>query len=738
MLAVLMPFNLHVQFSRAGKFMTKHDIRILRVTHLSGPNIWTYRPVIEAWLDIGSLEDAPSNKIEGLYERLTAWLPGLIEHRCGVGHRGGFLERLREGTWAAHIMEHVVLELQTMAGMRTGFGKARETTVRGVYKMVFRTRQEQVGRAALKAGRELLLAAIHDTPFDLAAAVAALREMVDALCLGPSTTHIVEAAAEREIPAIRLTDGNLVQLGHGARQRRIWTAETDRTSAIAEGIASDKDLTKSLLKSCGVPVPEGSIVDNADAAWDAAQDIGLPVVLKPQNGNHGRGVSLDLNTREEVVAAFELARTEGDGDVIVEQFIPGNEHRLLVVGDKVVAAARGEAAWVEGDGKSTVAELVEQQLNSDPRRGDSEEFPLSLIRPAEWPEVALELQRQGLSAEAVAAAGQRVLIQRNGNVAFDVTDEVHPEVAATAVLAARVVGLDIAGIDLVAEDIARPLAEQRGAVIEINASPGLLAHLKPASGAARPVGAAIVEHLFGSEDSGRIPVIGITGTRETAMIARMVAWVLQVGGRRTGLACSEGLSVDGRRLMAGDCGPREAGERLLINRSVEAAVFENGVRMMLSEGLPYDRCTVGVVTDVTLTPALAEFYIEQPDQVYNVLRTQVDVVRPEGCTVLNAADPQAVRMGELCDGAVLLYAASGTEPALQTHRDGGGRVVFVEADVIVLAEGDNEVARIAQPVLPVSDETLAAAVATAWAAGCEPQLISASLRTFPALSPLAN
>jgi cyanophycin synthetase len=296
----------------------------------------------------------PSSTIPGFYERLTTMLPSLAEHRCGVGEVGG--GRLRDGTWAGHILEHVVLELQNLAGMRTGFGQTRQTSVRGVYKMAFRTRQEQVGRAALAAGRELLLAAINDTPYDVDAAVATLNDMVDSLCLGPSTSHIVEAASERGIPHIRLTDGNLVQLGHGASQRRIWTAETDRTSAIAEEIASDKDLTKSLLQSCGVPVPQGCLVDTADEAWEAAQDIGLPVAIKPEDGNHGRGVSLDLHNRKDIEAAFLLAQLKGGGRVIVEQFIPGNEHRLLVVGKRVVAAARGETAWVTGR-PSSILEL---------------------------------------------------------------------------------------------------------------------------------------------------------------------------------------------------------------------------------------------------------------------------------------------------------------------------------------------------------------------------------------------
>lgn len=291
--------------------MTKRNIEFLRLNYLRGPNIWTYRPVLEAWVDIGDLEDAPSNTIPGFYERLTQWLPSLVEHHCGVGERGGFLLRLREGTWAGHILEHVTIELQNLAGMQAGFGKARSTSRRGVYKVVVRARQEAVSRACMEAARELVLAAIDDLPFDVAGTVARLRDLADSLCLGPSTSCIVLAAAERGIPSIRLTEGNLVQLGYGAAQHRIWTAETDKTSAIAESISGDKDLTKRLLASCGVPVPEGQIVSSAAEAWDAAEDIGVPVVVKPTDANHGRGVSLDLRTRAEVEAAYAVAEAEG-------------------------------------------------------------------------------------------------------------------------------------------------------------------------------------------------------------------------------------------------------------------------------------------------------------------------------------------------------------------------------------------------------------------------------------------
>ena len=477
-----------------------NDIQLLRINYLRGPNVWTYRSVLEVWLDLGALEDYPSNKIPGFNTRLTTMLPALIEHHCGVGERGGFLQRLEEGTWAGHVLEHIVIELLNLAGMPTGFGQTRSTSRTGVYRMVFRARDEQVARTALAQAHRLIMAAIRDEAFDVAAAVAAVKQEVEDCYLGPSTACIVDAATDRRIPHIRLNDGNLVQLGYGAAQRRIWTAESDKTSAIAEGIARDKDLTKSLLKSCGVPVPEGQVVASPEEAWEAAQDIGMPVAVKPSDANHGRGVSLELTTREEIMAAFSVAEPEGS-DVMVERFIPGQEHRLLVVGGEVVAAARGEVISVTGDGRSTVVQLIDSQLNSDPRRGAEEEFPLDVIVLETDAKLQLELQRQGLGGDSVPAAGQVVTIQRNGNLSVDCTDQVHPEVAYAAQLAARVVGLDIAGIDMVAQDIGKPLQAQGGAIVEVNAGPGLLMHLKPAEGAPRPVGQAIVEHLFPEQEN---------------------------------------------------------------------------------------------------------------------------------------------------------------------------------------------------------------------------------------------
>ena len=712
-------------------------MKFLKFLPLHGPNIWTYRPVLEVWLDIGPLEDSPSNTIPGFYERLTAWLPSLAEHRCGIGERGGFLQRLREGTWPGHILEHVTLELQSMAGMQGGFGKARSTNVRGVYKVVVRSRNEQVSRAAFVAARDLVMAAIEDRPFDVNAALLELREMVDSLCLGPSTACIVDAATERQIPSIRLTNGNLVQLGYGAQQHRVWTAETDQTSAIAEGISKDKDLTKSLLQACGVPVPEGRIVDSPKDAWEAAEDIGLPVVVKPSDGNHGRGVSTELMTREEVAAAYQLADAEGS-EVIVERFIPGNEHRLLVIGGQVAAAAKGETVSITGDGQSSIGHLIDAQINSDPRRGEAEEFPLDLICIDKNPSVVFEIERQGYVVESILPKNTAIIIQRNGNMAMDVTDSVHPEVAAAATLAARVVGLDIAGIDLVAKDISQPLDGQRGAIVEVNAGPGLLMHLKPAEGQARPVGKAIVDSLFADDSSGRIPIVGIAGSHGKTLVAKIVARLLHLSGQYVGLACSDGLYLDQRLIEKRNSANWTSAQKLLMNRRVEAAVIENSVATILNEGLGYDRCQVGVITNLLPEQHYGEAYIDSPEQVYNVLRTQVDVVLSGGKAVLNAGYPLLAEMAELCDGEVIYFAQDADLPVIAAHIKENGQAVLVVDDRIVLAMGNAKIVLTKLSAIPFLQaqchgeklDHVLAAIATAWALGLSPTLIRAGIETF--------
>lgn len=714
--------------------MTHRTLQVLRVRYLDGPNIWTYRPVIEAWVDIHDLEDAPSNLIPGLYERLTAWLPGLIEHRCGVGERGGFLERLREGTWPAHILEHVVIELHGMAGVPEGFGKARMTPERGIYKVAFRSRTEAIGRACLDTGLALLQAAIDDTAFDVEAAVSELRALVDKKALGPSTACIVEAAYARRIPTVRLTGGNLIQMGYGVCQRRIWTAETDRTSAIAEGIASDKDLTKRLISACGIPVPAGEIVDSPAAAWSAAEDIGLPVVVKPTDGNHGRGVSMALDSREAVEEAWAVAAAEGD-EVLVEQFIPGYEHRLLVVGDRVVAACRGEEVCIVGDGTSTVEALINSQVNTDPRRGSDEAFPLDVIALDACPTVVLELARQGLDCASIPAAGQRVLIQRNANHGVDVTAQVHPEVAADAVLAVKVVGLDIAGVDVVCSDIGQPLRAQGGAVVEINAGPGLLMHLKPAVGDPQPVGEAIVAHLFPEGDTGRVPVVGVSGAEGRAQIAHLVAWLLQSDGRYVGLACGDGLWMGGRQVTDRNGASWDAGRRVLMNRNVEAAVIENGPAVILDEGMAYDRCAVGVVTTAGAPSALADWHIQDDTHLRNVWRTQVDLVLPSGAAVLNADDAMVAGLAELSDGAVWFYSTQADSAVLTAHLADGGAAVWLDGDSIVVGRGGERQTiglRSAPGIATLDPRWAIAGVAAALAAGLADDLVHAALDTYHA------
>lgn len=702
---------------------------------LRGPNIWAYRPVIEAWVDIGELEDFPSNTIPGFYERLSSWLPSLEEHRCSVGERGGFLQRLRQGTWPAHILEHVTLELQNLAGMPGGLGRARETPVRGVYKVIVRAWHEPVTKAALYAARDLVMAAIEDRPFDVQGAIEQLREMTDSLRLGPSTACIVDAADDRDIPTIRLSEDNLVQLGYGASQRRIWTAETDHTSAIAESISSDKDLTKRLLSACGVPVPEGQLVETAQEAWEASESIGLPVVVKPIDGNHGRGVFTNLMTQSEIETAFAVAVDEGSG-VVVERFVRGDEHRLLVVGNRMVAAARGDAATIVGDGVRTVDELIEIQLNSDPRRGRDEDHPLNFIRLDSA--AMLELSRQNLAPDSVPVDGRQVLIQRNGNVSIDVTDSVHPSVAATVALAARIVGLDIAGIDLVAEDISQPLQGQRGAIVEVNAGPGLLMHLKPAAGEPRPVGKAIIDHLFPDGEKGHIPIVGISGSKGKTTVAQLVARLLQLDGQYTGLACSNGLFFARRHVQKTDGANWAAGRRVLLNRAVHAAVIENGCRTILGEGLAYDRCRVGVVTNLDQSETFPDYYVNDVEHVAKVLRTQVDVVLPHGVAVLNADDPLVAEMAPLCDGDVIFFGLDAASPFIRQHRDEGGRAVFAHQGQVVLAQGQNEtllteidavpLTRIGQPAFQI--QNVLAAAAAGWALGISAELIRAGIETF--------
>jgi cyanophycin synthetase len=460
--------------------------------------------------------------------------------------------------------------------------------------------------------------------------------------------------------------------------------------------------------------------------------------VKPTDGNHARGVSLELSKQEDIEAAYGIALAEGS-EVMVERFILGEEHRLLVVGDHVVAANKGETASVVGDGVHTVSQLIELQINSDPRRGEEEDFPLDTIRLDEHTTSVLELKRQGLTANSVPEKGRSVLIMRTGNMALDVTDEVHPELAAQAVLAARVVGLDIAGVDLVAQDISRPLAAQGGAIVEVNAGPGLLMHLKPAVGKPRPVGQAIANHLFKPTDTGRIPVIGLMGDGDTSRPAQLVSWLLHLKGLYTGLACADGLFMNQRKLQSEGCMDWDNAQRLLINRSVQTAVFESDLRHLLTEGLPYDRCQVGVVTRMPTARGLDDLYPGDDEKIPTYVRTQIDVVLPHGTAVLNAADPQVADLSRYCDGSVIFYADDEKNPRLLAHSTEGGRIAFWRDGQLVLSEGQREslvlsakrpaVSRLLQEGQLTTDDMLVAA-SVAWALDISVDLIRAGVKSF--------
>ena len=720
-------------------------MEFLKVHALRGPNIWANFPVIEAWVDLGPWKDTASDSVPGFNERIMSWLPTMIEHRCSVGERGGFFERLRTGTYPAHILEHVTLELQALAGVAAGYGRARETAVEGVYKVVFKYKGEILARACLDAGRELVLAALQDQPFDVTATVERLREVAAQSLLGPSTDSIVQAARERNIPCRRLNEYSLVQLGYGSKQRRIRASETDETRAIAESIAQDKELTRQLLQAAGVPTAQGYPVTSAEDAWETAEYIGVPVVVKPQDGNQGRGVTTNVTTKEQVLAGYAAALEESSS-VIVEKFAPGNDYRLLVVNGKVVAASRREPAQVMGDGRTSIRELVEIE-NRDPRRAEHHSSSLSTIH---IDEIALNiLKDQGFNPSSIPLAGQMVLIRRNANLstggtAIDVTELVHPEVAARAIDAAKVVGLDVAGIDVIASDITQPLEAQHGIIVEVNAAPGLRMHLAPSTGEPREVGAAIVDMLFPPGENGRIPIAAVTGTNGKTTVTRFLAHILQSAGKTVGMTTTDGIWVNQRRILSGDCsGPISAGY-VLMNPNVDIAVLETARGGILRAGLAFNECQVAVVTNIGEGDHLGTADTGTAEELAKVKRTIVDVVADNGTAVLNAADPLVAGMAQYSQGSVLLFARDGRQPAIVEHCAKGGAAIFVRDNLIVLAEGAHEVVLIALNDIPITFggrvpfevENALAAIGAAWAMGVAKEQIVERARCFA--SDIAN
>jgi len=715
------------------------EITSLKV--LRGPNQWAYFPVLEVIVDLGRLEDFPSNTLPGFNERLMSWLPSMIEHRCSIGERGGFFQRLRTGTWMGHVLEHVTLELQALCGTPVGYGRAREMTARGVYRVVIEYKEEKFGVECVHTAHRLLKAAIDGTPWDMEAELKRLRDLLLDVQLGPSTRSIVEAAAARGIPSRRLNSGSLVRLGQGAKQRRIIAAETDQTGAVAESIAQDKELTRTLLAEAGIPVPEGRPVSDAADAWAAAEEIGAPVVVKPRYGNQGRGVSVDLSTREEVERAWHVAREE-ESTVMVERFVTGGDYRVLVVGGRVVAASRRHPPTVVGDGTATIRQLVDR-VNEDPRRCSDHAGALSPVR---IDDVALAvLAEQGLDAESVPVAGRTVLLRQNANLstggtAEDVTDVVHPEVAARAVEAARIVGLDVAGIDIVTADITRSLESQRGVVIEVNAGPGLRMHLEPTVGTPRNVGAAIVDTLFAPGDDGRIPVAAVTGTNGKTTVVRLISHIAAAGGATVGTSCTEGVWVGGRQIDAGDCSGPASARRVLANPSVTTAVLETARGGILREGCGFDWCDVGVVTNIASGDHLGLGEIDTPERLAWVKGAVVAAVRKTGAAVLNAADPLVVDMKKWCDGQLVYFARDPSTPVLVEHLAAGGLAATVRDGWIVLCDGPRETRLASLDRVPLVHrglvgfqvENVLAAAAAAWRLGVPLELVRLGLESFSA------
>ena len=702
-------------------------MEVSRIRALRGPNLWSRRTALEAVVAC-TPDECCIDSLSGFEPRLRALFPdiGILRE---TGHTGPLS--------LAHALEAATLALQAAAGCPVTFSRSSATLEDGIYQVVVEYSEEAVGRLAFEQAQALLLAALQDAPFELQAAIDRLRELDEDERMGPSTGAIVEAALARGIPYRRLTKGSMVQFGWGSRQRRIQAAELDSTSAVAESIAQDKDLTKKLLRAAGVPVPLGRPASNPDDAWAAALEVGLPVVLKPQDGNQGKGVTVNITTREHLDIAWRAAAEHGE--VMVERFLPGCDFRLLVVGDKLVAAARREPPQVVGDGLHTVRELVDI-VNLDPRRGEGHATSLTKIR---FDDIAVvRLETQGLTPESVPAKGRRVILRNNANLstggtATDVTDEVHPEVAARAVAAAQMIGLDICGVDVVCESMLRPLEAQNGGVVEVNAAPGLRMHLSPSYGKGRAVGAAMVDELFPAGDNGRIPVIAVTGTNGKTTTTRLIAHLLAAHGLRTGMTNTDGVYINGRQTDSGDCSGPKSARNVLMHPDVDAAVFEVARGGVLREGLGFDRCEVAVVTNIGSGDHLGLNYITTVEDLAVLKRVIVQNVAPTGYAVLNAADPMVTRMASACPGKVIFFAADRRHPLMATHRAQGKRTVFVDGAMLVAAEG-SRVERIALQGIPVTRggtigfqvENAMAAVAAAWAVNLSWDTIKSGLASF--------
>ena len=726
------------------------DLAILETRVYRGPNLWSYEPAIHLVLDLGSLEDYPTNTLDGFTTRLQELLPGLARHTCSRGVPGGFLERMHEGTWLGHVAEHVALQLQQEAGHDLRRGKTRQVKGRrGVYNVVYAYSDERVGLAAGQLAVRLINHLVRpEEGFDFAEQLHVFLRRAERMAFGPSTSAIIEEAVSRDIPWIRLNEHSLVQLGQGVHAQRIRATMTSRTGALAVDIAGDKDLTTKLLASAGLPVPRSESVRTVEAAVAAAGRIGYPVVVKPLDGNHGRGVCLDLGGPDAVRAAFDIAEGESRrGSVMVESFITGRDYRCLIVGGRMQAIAERVPAHVVGDGEHTVAELVDI-TNADPRRGVGHEKVLTRITVDA---AATDLVRsQGYSLDDVPPAGEMVKLALTGNmstggISVDRTFDAHPDNVEIAEEAARMIGLDVAGIDFICPDIASPVRETGGAICEVNAAPGFRMHTHPTVGEPQFIAKPVVDLLFPPGAPSRVPIVAVTGTNGKTTTARMIAHIFKGLGRKVGMTSTDGVVIDERLVIKADASGPKSARMVLQNPRVDFAVMEVARGGILREGLGYDRNDVAVVTNVA-PDHLGMRGINTLEQLANVKAVVVEAVPRDGFAVLNADDALVRAMRRRCSGSVVWFSLQppGSEERefIDEQCRRGGRAVVLEptdkGDMITIRHGRRSMQLAWTHLLPstfggaarMNVANALAAAGAAFAAGAPLHDIRQGLRTF--------
>ncbi|MGB8021063.1 MAG: cyanophycin synthetase [Candidatus Nanopelagicales bacterium] len=635
------------------------DLRIVQTRVYRGPNVWSYGPAVHLVVHLGSLEEYPTDLLPGFAGRLLNWLPGVGEHSCSRGRQGGFAERLNAGTWLGHVVEHVAIQLQNEAGHPTTRGRTRSTGAPGQYHVVYGYQDESVavaaGRLAVRIVNDLVA---HDPAFDFAAELEAFLMDAEATAFGPSTRALVDEAAARDIPWMRLDEGSLVLLGHGCHARRIRATMTSGTSALGVEISTDRDLTYRLLAAAGVPVPDSEVVRTLRGAVDAAGRIGYPVVVKPFDPSHGRGVVLDLADEAGLEAAYDVAGSQSPGRPLrVEGFIAGRDYRFLVVGGRMVAVAERVPAHVLGDGQHTVTQLVEA-TNEDPRRGVGHEKALTRIKVDDAARALVAAQ--GLAMESIPDAGAVVRLSLSasmstGGTCVDRTADAHPDNVECAEEAARVIGLDVAGVDFIAPDIAESVRDTGGAICGVSASPGLRMHTDPTIGEPRHVAAPVLDLLFPPGAASRVPIVAVTGTSGKTTVARMISHILKGTGRKVGMASTDGVLVDERLVIRVDASGPSGARMVLQNPGVDLAVLEVAREGILREGLGYDRNDVAVVLNVD-PDDLGVHGGNTIEDLADVKSVVVEAVPRGGCAVLNADDPNVAAMARRCHGELVWFS----------------------------------------------------------------------------------